>query len=478
MRILSIWLQLSGLRWRRNFNPLVPFNLLWILMAVYFAGTRIASWEYMTKYEAIMATVFLLPSVFIGTLRAYGLLFGSDDWEWLQLQAIPTRTCLRIRWLQQFAWNLFCGVFMAVFYAGVMRGKDDPVLWRLIYCSPLHISITVTGLQLLIATRFAHVRAAVSSLRHGGPGWWRLCLNGIGIIGWPIVCLFWIPILTLILYVGVQKVWFVLLIEVFAASSMDWLALQYARHQFEDAHTAMRAFSGARRRWLWGWNEVMHGILPRDIRALVFRDLALILRGAFPRGLLVLAAALIPPIMMWMDLAYPEPADDSSLLLQFKLLAYALGSFVPVAYALGFDFLKRRSQYALIEMSQPVTPGTRWRAHGATVLLFLVPYVALFTLVVAAQAGSYPVLSVPALAGKFTLLAVLVALHATAEALASFDGRSIPGEGGFVISVAMLGLGGAVILPMAWYLVPVVCIMHSNRIQLGLRRMAAVEVTW
>lgn len=460
--------------WRRAWTPL---NTITAAMAAAGAWLFGAQFDAAGRVLAAFVIVRGLPALWMaaGAGRAMGLLFRSEDNVLLVTQPVAKSAIFIVRMLQQYAWNVLPALLLLTFWLG--QGDKFPcgvdmsaaqrasvVLFWYLLSAPLQFCI-----GLLLTHRFwaagAYDRMAVA----------------LTMLGPALIC-FW-QLLNMAQdagpsrYAAPRQPFLLPVLGLCIAAAWSYLSAAMFRKWFVSDYSRLQTTRQARRTWLWGWHETAHFMIPRRARALVFRDIAVLFRGGFPRGLMILAALFAVPALFWYDVSRMTVKPEEALMVEFRLSCYVLFAAVIAAYVTAFDLLKTRAPRMGLDLSLPVSPGLLWFGHFSTTVLFQFPYLALMLLALWAERGNAQNMNVYLVMAKFAALTVLLGLHAAAFAFGEFDGERIGPEQSFVFSAATLGLATAVcMLKFAW-LLPVFYLGHAGMVRKAMARIGRVEVT-
>ncbi|MFC1586805.1 hypothetical protein ACFL54_00705 [Planctomycetota bacterium] len=481
--------------WQKRFTLLVPFNLGLACLAVYFMGIQgILRLEGLgISIAGQLLVIWLMCTIlplFAGQFRAIHIFFHAEDNVLILTSPVRAKDFFLMRLVQLYAWNstwwLLSVALCLAAYNTLPPGQHHLAVWL---SSLVLIYLTLPGFQLLKAFCLVHF--------HFGTGGSRKIIQLV--LGFA----FSLAVLVIIMNVlfrhghaldqwiaGTLSPWLLALVSLTPKTFTIWAACPIVAViiislcgllfylWFERDHSKLQSFNRSRQTFLWNWNEYAHGILPRRVRTLLFRDLAVFLRSGFPRGILICSAMLIVPMIFAFDISSPQDPKTPVFLLEVKIYCYALFTLAAVAYCLGFDFLKTRVFYLGFDWALPQTPRDFWWGHFSFINIVLLPYTVIFILLVFICRDNIPELSAPWIAVRLLLLTGIIALHTCAFALGELKGREIKPESSFAISVAIIGIGCALLLPNWSFAVPLLALFHGKMIRKALLRLEQIEVTW
>jgi hypothetical protein len=294
--------------------------------------------------------------------------------------------------------------------AGVADARGDSFPWLLALCCPLLAMALGVGTLLvgwlhgaLIRPRWLYV-GAVAAL--GAAGWWG---SAAARPPWIRGALAWPGELVLGLADG-TSLWGALVASLLASLGLGLAALGIPPgHSRVVDRTGVRSTLQHRR--LWPVLGVLLKPLGRTSASILQRDLAVLLRGGFLRGSLILAG--LPGVL----LVFRAVLTDKSLKpWQAELAALLIAGLVAsaVGYVFGVDYPRARVGTLVLERTQPVRGRQALVARWAPGFL----YSALLVGGLASVLALAPRSSLASQAGPFLFSGLLLALLITHDAAA------------------------------------------------------------
>jgi hypothetical protein len=403
-------------------------------------GARVAAARPGTR-PAFVANAGLAALATLGAAFAHQLLYRAKELTLLLAQPISARGLVLVRFAELVAWQAISAAILAAFVGGLSGGARGGAPFAgaaVLAAAPL-----LAGASLLLAWSARRavlvslaLPALVLALRPvSGPGEWfaRLVTGEGGLALFPAAAAL----------AGLALV----LAPLGHGAAFDRLSVRPTRAPFwtlAGAATRLPALSFAL------------VPLPRASAALVRRDLALLLRGGFTRGALVLLA--LPAGL----LVFREAARDPTLEpWQGELAALMTGGVLTTiaSFLFAIDFPRARAAKLVLERALPVRGETVLRARwfeGALPGVLL----ALALAAVAATGTPEMVDRAPGIALAGVLLAVAVSHHAACFGLrAEAEGAAaeLAVAAGFPFAAATLVVLGAIALtihPLLFVLYP------------------------
>lgn len=441
---------------RRFVSPLEATILLVVTGLAYLVGRQLGA---RLTDEVLLSSglsALLVGATLAGSRVAHSLLYGARELALLIPNGVAPRTLVRVRMLECIAFGTLALFPVVGFVAGATLGQGRLLSPLVAAAAPLY-GAGLAGVSLLGAWVFAQLPRRV-------PGAGVVLLGiGVAIAGFTVPALLKTALShtaspggALVALAGGHALGLVapLACGLAALFAVDLVVARGYSRGIDRASERKVATVGG----LWAILRVALRPLGQQAAALLTRDLALIARGGFPRGVVILSA--LPLSLIVVRLAATDSATrDWHLQFVGLLLAGVLGS--AAGFLFGVDFPRARRGCLLLERSQPV----RARAVLLSRWLPAIVYGGALVLVIAGIVASADRASLArqwgACLGKGLLAVVITSHHAVVYGMRSeaqldpAEAAAYPLNGGVVVVLfALLLLWsplGALAYPLVWF---------------------------
>jgi hypothetical protein len=456
----GVWRATLALRWRvlrrRFVSPLEATILLVVTGLAYLVGRQLGARLPEQVLLSSGLSAILVGATLAGSRIAHTLLYGARELALLIPNGVAPRTLVRVRVLECMTFGTLALLPVLGFVSGAALGQGQLLSPLVLAAAPI-FGCALAGLSLLGAWVFAQlprrvptvgvvllgVGAAVASLvvpalvkatlsHVASPGGALVALAGGDAIGLaaPLTC------------------------GVLALFAVDVLVARgYSRGIDRASQRKVGTVGG-----LWPMLRTTLRPLGQQAAALLTRDLALIARGGFPRGVVILSA--LPLSLVVVRLAATDSATrDWHLQFVGLLLAGVLGS--AAGFLFGVDFPRARRGCLLLERSQPVRARAVLLSRWVPAILYGGALVLVIAGIVASADRASLARQWVACLGKGLLAVVITSHHAVVYGMRSeaqldpAEAAAYPLNGGVVVVLfALLLLWsplGALAYPLVWF---------------------------
>ena len=453
---LRVALALRWRIWRRRFVSPLEGVLLAIACGVAWLaggalGARIDDDGALLRTGATLATVAIALAA---TVMGRQGLFRARELSLLLAHGLTPRDLVRVRAVELLA-LLAVAAAPATLLLGAALGPRASAPGLLV-ASVAALGLGLTGLALIAAWAWAALGARTARLVPVAGV--ALAALGVALVPRPLSLLAhpWTPGGALVAAAG--GVWSVPLVLLAGAAGLLLVAGFLVPRGFAARldHAASRP--GRASPLLWKAANLPGLLLGGQARALLRRDLTLLLRGAFPRGLVILA--LLP---LSLFILHAAPADPRISAWHLELIALLLTGVVSAGagFLFGVDFPRARRARLVLERTQPL--------RGRPVLLSrwapAVGYTSLFAAAAAVVVANAPRAPLTAAAGEVllgsALMGLIVSHHAVTYGMRSetrldpAEAAAYPLNGGVLVILFALGLLisplAALAYPLIWF---------------------------